>query len=190
MGKANHSSSSSIDSSKHPTISSASSSSLCHQPKSSIASRDLSTDLRLGLTLSRSTSLFPGTFSNSDSREQASDWPPLKPLLRSTLGDQKGKNRERRPSFFVKVYMEGVPIGRKLDLFAHHGYDGLITTLAHMFKTSILYPDRDRVHSESDQYHVLTYEDKEGDWMMVGDVPWEMFVTTVKRLEITRANRC
>lgn len=21
--------------------------------------------------------------------------------------------------------------------------------------------------------HVLTYADKEGDWMMVGDVPWE-----------------
>jgi auxin-responsive protein IAA len=29
----------------------------------------------------------------------------------------------------------------------------------------------DRV--DSDRYHVLTYEDKEGDWMMVGDVPWE-----------------
>lgn len=22
-------------------------------------------------------------------------------------------------------------------------------------------------------FHVLTYEDEEGDWMMVGDVPWE-----------------
>jgi auxin-responsive protein IAA len=31
--------------------------------------------------------------------------------------------------------------------------------------------DDDPVHS--DKYHVLTYEDKEGDWMMVGDVPWE-----------------
>lgn len=25
----------------------------------------------------------------------------------------------------------------------------------------------------SGEYHILTYEDKEGDWMMVGDVPWE-----------------
>lgn len=25
----------------------------------------------------------------------------------------------------------------------------------------------------SGKYHILTYEDKEGDWMMVGDVPWE-----------------
>lgn len=25
--------------------------------------------------------------------------------------------------------------------------------------------------------HVLTYEDKEGDWMLVGDVPWGYGVT-------------
>ncbi|XP_043708810.1 auxin-responsive protein IAA31-like [Telopea speciosissima] len=88
--------------------------------------------------------------------------------------------------------MEGIPIGRKLDLFAHHDYDGLIATLAHMFRTTILYPDMDRrVHSEKDNdHHVLTYEDKEGDWMMVGDVPWEMFLTTVKRLKITGADKC
>lgn len=29
----------------------------------------------------------------------------------------------------------------------------------------------DRVHPE--KFHVLTYEDEEGDLMMVGDVPWE-----------------
>lgn len=29
----------------------------------------------------------------------------------------------------------------------------------------------DRVHPE--KCHVLTYEDEEGDLMMVGDVPWE-----------------
>ncbi|XP_042483353.1 auxin-responsive protein IAA4-like [Macadamia integrifolia] len=188
MGKkATHSSSSSIDSSKHPTLSSASSSSSLYyqQPKTK---RDLSTDLRLGLTLSTSTSSLPHTLSNSssNSRRQTSDWPPLKPLLRSSLAEKE--NNRQRPTFFVKVYMEGVPIGRKLDLFAHHDYDGLITTLAHMFRATILYPYIDGVHSEND--HVLTYEDKEGDWMMVGDVPWEMFLTSVKRLKITGADRC
>ncbi|KAJ4954255.1 hypothetical protein NE237_011038 [Protea cynaroides] len=182
MGKATHSSSSSIDSSKHPTLSSASSS-LYHQSKTNT---DLSSDLRLGLTLSTSTSLLPDTLSNSDSREPSTDWPPVKPPQRNTVAE-KGNNRQR-PIFFVKVYMEGVPIGRKLDLFAHHSYDGLIATLAHMFSITILYPNMDRVHSDKD--HVLTYEDKEGDWMMVGDVPWEMFLTTVKRLQITRADRC
>ncbi|GKV01726.1 hypothetical protein SLEP1_g14267 [Rubroshorea leprosula] len=33
---------------------------------------------------------------------------------------------------------------------------------------------------------VLTYEDKEGDWMLVGDVPWGMFLSSVKRLRIMR----
>jgi auxin-responsive protein IAA len=27
--------------------------------------------------------------------------------------------------------------------------------------------------SRNDGEFVLTYEDKDGDWMMVGDVPWE-----------------
>lgn len=36
--------------------------------------------------------------------------------------------------------------------------------------------DVDETHSRMqncDDFHVLTYEDEEGDWMMVGDVPWE-----------------
>lgn len=84
--------------------------------------------------------------------------------------------------------MEGIPIGRKLNLFAHDGYAALITTLSLMFKATILCPEENHVHS--DKYHVLTYEDQEGDWMLVGDVPWEIFLTTVKRLKITRADRC
>ncbi|KAA3482110.1 auxin-responsive protein IAA13-like isoform X1 [Gossypium australe] len=35
---------------------------------------------------------------------------------------------------------------------------------------------------------VLTYEDKEGDWMLVGDVPWRMFVSSVRRLRIMRTS--
>lgn len=137
------------------------------------------------------------------------DWPPIKPLLRSTLNklatekadenDHHHHHSQQYGSLFVKVYMEGIPIGRKLDLFAHHSYNALITTLSHMFTietTNILCPDDSddhgrAVHSSAKHYqYVLTYQDKEGDWMMVGDVPWEMFLTTVKRLKITRAGRC
>ncbi|KAJ7977170.1 Auxin-responsive protein [Quillaja saponaria] len=35
---------------------------------------------------------------------------------------------------------------------------------------------------------VLTYEDKEGDWMLVGDVPWGMFLSSVRRLRIMRTS--
>nr|CAD1843531.1 unnamed protein product [Ananas comosus var. bracteatus] len=159
MGGKGESPSSSIDSSSHPVLSTTSSLS---QPRR----RDLSTDLRLGLSLSSSSLLD----SSSNSRDQRSDWPPIKPLLRSTLAEKA--NRGHSSTFFVKVYMEGIPIGRKLDLFAHGGYDDLIGTLSRMFKTTITYPpDIDQVVSNKN--HVLTYEDKEGDWMMVGDVPWE-----------------
>ncbi|XP_077240530.1 auxin-responsive protein IAA4-like [Tasmannia lanceolata] len=173
MGRASNSSSSSIDSNTHPSLSSESS--------LSTSQKDMNTDLRLGLTISNSQ-----LENSSKSREQGSDWPPIKPLLRSTLTENG--NQRHQTNFFVKVYMEGVPIGRKLDLLAHNGYEGLIRTLQLMFGTTILCPDD--FAQVSSNNHVLTYEDKEGDWMMVGDVPWEMFLTTVKRLKITRADKC
>ncbi|KAJ8623566.1 hypothetical protein MRB53_032095 [Persea americana] len=172
MGRPSNSSSSSIDSSSHPSLSSA----------SSLCKRDLSTDLRLGLSISTSQPQH-----SSNSRDQPADWPPIKPLLRSTLAEN-GNHRQHQATFFVKVYMEGVPIGRKLDLFAHDSYEGLIRTLGCMFRTTVLCSDF--AQASSSNSHVLTYEDKEGDWMMVGDVPWEMFLTTVKRLKITRADKC
>lgn len=69
------------------------------------------------------------------SRTQISNWPPLKPLLRSTLAGRE--NEQNRATFFVKVYKEGVPIGRKLDLYALEDYEGLIRTLCLMFRTPI-----------------------------------------------------
>lgn len=39
---------------------------------------------------------------------------------------------------YVKVYMEGHPIGRKLNVMAHDGYQHLIATLDQMFNTNIL----------------------------------------------------
>lgn len=41
-------------------------------------------------------------------------------------------------TFYVKVYMDGIPIGRKLDLLAHDGYLALINTLNCMFDTAII----------------------------------------------------
>jgi len=34
--------------------------------------------------------------------------------------------------------------------------------------------------------YVPTYEDKDGDWMLVGDVPWRMFVETCQRLRLMK----
>ncbi|KAF9591704.1 hypothetical protein IFM89_005695 [Coptis chinensis] len=177
MGRTTHSSSSSINSSSHPSLSSASSS---FKPMT-----DISTNLSLGLSIS--TSSQHGNSSNS--RNEEVNWPPIKPLLRSMLADQK-RNYPHRSTFFVKVYMEGIVIGRKVDLYAHHNYDGLIRTLRRMFKTTTIRFPADIHHVQNDSDHLLTYEDKEGDWMMVGDVPWDLFLTSVKKLKISIAVKC
>nr|GMC52958.1 auxin-responsive protein IAA9-like [Ipomoea batatas] len=36
--------------------------------------------------------------------------------------------------------------------------------------------------------YVLTCGDKDADWMLVGDVPWEMFIDTYKRLRIMKSS--
>ncbi|GAY35507.1 hypothetical protein CUMW_016720 [Citrus unshiu] len=134
--------SSSIDSSSssHPpsmifSSSSSSSSSLAAAVSNHNERRDLMstcTDLNLGLSISL-----------SPEQRQRLDWPPIKPLLRSTLNklaekadenDCRHHHSQQYGSLFVKVYMEGIPIGRKLDLFAHHGYNAL-DVLDHREKT-------------------------------------------------------
>ncbi|KAG8486212.1 hypothetical protein CXB51_019505 [Gossypium anomalum] len=151
------SSSSSIDSPNHFAFSSTASS-----------QRDLTTDLRLGLSISIAPPYV---------REQ---WPPMK----AAVADEELECNSS--TFYVKVYMEGIPIGRKLDLLAHESYYDLIRTLEHMFHTNIIWAEAEMDRDHYEKYHVLTYEDKEGDWMMVGDVPWEMFLSAVRRLKISK----
>ncbi|XP_051120745.1 auxin-responsive protein IAA13-like isoform X2 [Andrographis paniculata] len=107
-----------------------------------------------------------------------------------------------KTSFFVKVNMDGIPIGRKVDLNAHSCYKTLAHMLDDMFKLDAAVVTRRsnlgepfifngteqslRLLDGSSDF-VLTYEDKEGDWMLVGDVPWEMFLSSVRRLRIRRS---
>ncbi|KAK3164159.1 hypothetical protein QOZ80_1AG0013480 [Eleusine coracana subsp. coracana] len=184
-GGGDRSPSSSMDSSTHPVLSTTSSG--CRP-----ARRDLSIDLHLGLSLSSASSLLAPDSKSIPSKPRNQvplDWPPIKPFLKRTLT----ASARRRRTLFVKVYMEGVPIGRKLDLLLLDGYDSLLAKLCHMFKTSITYADvmeyHRRVPHEKAAY-VLTYEDQDGDWMMVGDVPWDLFLTSVKKLRIARTDKC
>ncbi|GMI75970.1 indole-3-acetic acid inducible 30 [Hibiscus trionum] len=160
-------SSSSIDSTNHFAFSTTAASS-----SSSSSQRDLSTDLRLGLSFSISPSYAR--------EEQPLDWQPM----RAAVAEEEYECNSS--TFYVKVYMEGIPIGRKLDLLAHESYYDLIRTLEHMFHTNIIWAEAEVDGENYEKYHVLTYEDKEGDWMMVGDVPWEMFLSAVRRLKISK----
>ena len=70
-------------------------------------------------------------------RGQPLSWPPIRSILRSAHLEKALDHKHA--SLFIKVYMEGIPIGRKLNLFAQDGYDSLMTTIAHMFPTTILF---------------------------------------------------
>ncbi|KAJ0262027.1 Auxin-responsive protein IAA13 [Hirschfeldia incana] len=96
---------------------------------------------------------------------------------------------------FIKVNMDGVAIGRKVDLNAHSSYENLAQTLENMFFGTSpgtigltgQFTKPLRLLDGSSEF-VLTYEDKEGDWMLVGDVPWRMFITSVKRLRVMKTS--
>lgn len=48
------------------------------------------------------------------------------------------------------------------------------------------------VYTEREGYkgseYAPTYEDKDGDWMLVGDVPWNMFITSCRRLRLMKGS--
>ncbi|GMI76159.1 indole-3-acetic acid inducible 11 [Hibiscus trionum] len=117
----------------------------------------------------------------------------------STIGSYHNScNTKVKKSLFVKVNMDGIPIGRKVDLNARESYEKLAKTLEEMFlepTPSVNPPGSTALQHDMTRHSklldlssdfVLTYEDKEGDWMLVGDVPWEMFRSSVKRLRIMR----
>ncbi|XP_010548738.1 PREDICTED: auxin-responsive protein IAA11-like [Tarenaya hassleriana] len=128
---------------------------------------------------------------------QAVGWPPvrthrmssmatalaggeLNPESRKDISKKGTRDVKMGSSMFVKVTMDGTPIGRKIDLNAHRSYRSLSKTLQEMFSAGSSTP------RDGSSEFVLTYKDKEGDWMLVGDVPWGMFLGSVRRLRIMR----
>ncbi|GMI89661.1 indole-3-acetic acid inducible 9 [Hibiscus trionum] len=140
------------------------------------------------------------------SKAQVVGWPPIRSFRKNSLASNS-KNTDEVDgkvgpgALFVKVSMDGAPYLRKVDLRNYSKYQELSSALEKMFRCFTLgqcgshaTPGRELM-SESkleDQLHgsefVLTYEDKDGDWMLVGDVPWEMFIDTCKRLRIMKSS--
>ncbi|KAJ6838415.1 auxin-induced protein 22D-like [Iris pallida] len=106
-------------------------------------------------------------------------WPPVRSCMKNIFHARKTEDEAR--GVLVKVGMDGVPYLRKIDLKAYKGYKELREALGNMFKCFSI---GNEGCSGSD--YAITYEDKDGDWMLVGDVPWEMFFTSCKRLRIMR----
>ncbi|XP_047959608.1 auxin-induced protein 22D [Salvia hispanica] len=115
-------------------------------------------------------------------KAQIVGWPPVKSYRKSTVA--AAKKAETESGMYVKVSMDGAPYLRKIDIKLYNGYSHLLTALEDMFKLSIgEYSEREGYKGSE---YAPAYEDKDGDLMLVGDVPWEMFMSSCKRLRIMR----
>lgn len=140
-------------------------------------------------------------------------WPPIRSFRKNLAGQPKvaaappcnppppvaDPGEKKINTMFVKVNVDGVPIGRKIDLKAYDSYEKLSVALDEMFRGSInaaqtadASPLAENNNNQGSLLngsdYVFVYEDNEGDRMLVGDVPWEMFVNTVKRLRVMRSS--
>nr|AVD68947.1 auxin response factor 9 [Prunus sibirica] len=76
----------------------------------------------------------------------------------------------------TKVQMQGMAVGRAVDLTILEGYDQLIDELEEMFDI------KGQIHPGNMWQIVFT--DNEGDMMLMGDDPWAEFCDMVKRIFI------
>ncbi|PWZ56512.1 hypothetical protein Zm00014a_011884 [Zea mays] len=133
-------------------------------------------------------------------RAQVVGWPPVRNYRKNTLAAATA-SRSKAPTeetasgagpMYVKVSMDGAPYLRKVDIKMYSSYEDLSLALEKMFSCFIAACDfkgqsglhksssKDRLTNGSkvdalkDQEYVLTYEDKDADWMLVGDLPWEI----------------
>ncbi|XP_062155376.1 auxin-responsive protein IAA26-like [Alnus glutinosa] len=149
-------------------------------------------------------------------------WPPIRSFRKNLASSSSSKpapesqnaapdkTATKKPvetcgkGLFVKINMDGVPIGRKVDLKAYDTYEKLSSAVDELFR-GLLAAQRDScaggVHQKKQEEekaitglldgsgeYTLVYEDNEGDRMLVGDVPWHMFVSTVKRLRVLKSS--
>ncbi|KAJ6802536.1 auxin-responsive protein IAA1-like [Iris pallida] len=114
-------------------------------------------------------------------KAQVVGWPPVRSFRKNAM----------KSCTYVKVAVDGAPYLRKVNLGTYGGYQQLLAALEEMFscfKIRNCSNERRLVDPVSGTEYVPTYEDKDGDWMLVGDVPWKMFVGSCKRLRLMKSS--
>ncbi|XP_049407537.1 auxin-induced protein 22D-like [Solanum stenotomum] len=162
------------------------------------------TELRLGLPgIIDESSASTSTAKNSEKRPSSSvneneqqdsppppkaqvvGWPPVRSYRKNHVS-KLSESDNNSSGMYLKVSMDGAPYLRKIDLRVYKSYQELLKALQNMFKCTIgVYSEREGYNGSD---YAPTYEDKDGDWMLVGDVPWEMFISSCKRLRIIKGS--
>lgn len=118
-------------------------------------------------------------------KAQVVGWPPVRSYRKNVLQVKKSES-DNSSGMYLKVSMDGAPYLRKIDLKVYSSYPELLKALQNMFKCTIgVYTEREGYNGSD---YAPTYEDKDGDWMLVGDVPWEMFINSCRRLRIMKGS--
>ncbi|XP_060167399.1 auxin-responsive protein IAA1-like isoform X1 [Lycium barbarum] len=111
---------------------------------------------------------------------QVVGWPPVR------------SQRIKVAKKYVKVAVDGAPYLRKVDLEMYTSYDQLLNALPKLFTCLTIcnfLNGRKLIVPTINGVELLpTYEDKDGDWMLLGDVPWKMFVESCKRLRLMKSS--
>ncbi|CAI9769267.1 unnamed protein product [Fraxinus pennsylvanica] len=97
---------------------------------------------------------------------------PEKSCLRSPHEPQSRQIRS-----CTKVHMQGIAVGRAVDLTKFDGYDDLLKKFEMMFEIE------GELCGSRKKWKVV-YTDDENDMMMVGDDPWHEFCTIVRKIYI------
>ncbi|XP_050224523.1 auxin-responsive protein IAA16 [Mercurialis annua] len=150
-------------------------------------------------------------------KAQVVGWPPIRSFRKNVMAVQKNTSDDEGEKgavtsavaatatsgsgsgAFVKVSMDGAPYLRKVDLKLYKSYQELSDALGKMFSSFTIgtcgpqgmkdfMNESKLIDVLNSSEYVPSYEDKDGDWMLVGDVPWEMFVNSCKRLRIMKGS--
>ncbi|CAF2076703.1 unnamed protein product [Brassica oleracea var. botrytis] len=144
-------------------------------------------------------------------KAQVVGWPPVRNYRKNIMTNQKTSGADEASSekagnggggatgaTLVKVSMDGAPYLRKVHLKMYKSYQDLSDALAKMFSSFTMgnygaqgmidFMNETKLMDLNSSEYVPSYEDKDGDWMPVGDVPWEMFVESCKRLRIMKGS--
>ncbi|KAL5059636.1 hypothetical protein RYX36_031240 [Vicia faba] len=138
-------------------------------------------------TLPRDKTLLLADPAKPPTKMQVVGWPPVRSFRKNILATQKSEESGNPNSIaisFVKVSMDGAPYLRKVDLKMYKNYSQLSDSLGKMFSSFTIgncesQGMKDFMNESklmdllNNSDYVPTYEDKDGDWMLVGDVPWE-----------------
>ncbi|KAF6146055.1 hypothetical protein GIB67_033414 [Kingdonia uniflora] len=128
-----------------------------------------------------SEELDPVTVSGADSDQQSGLSKTSKEQKHELLQGTTSKETQTKNGFTstrsrTKVHMQGIAVGRAIDLTALEGYDQLISELEEMFEIKGELSPRDKWE--------LVFTDDEGDMMLVGDDPWVEFCAMARKIFI------